>query len=160
MRPGMRAEFDIVISERDAVLSVPREAVQGDAASRYVFVKDFEIPNAFVKAPVTAGETSGGRIEILGGLFEGDEVVVRGAYPMSFVGGGSGMSLKEALDAAHGHEHNEDGTEKADDDGEHADDHDDHDHAGEAGSVNVFLAIACGLLLVLLVLSWVIRKPS
>ncbi|MBK1828238.1 efflux RND transporter periplasmic adaptor subunit [Haloferula rosea] len=162
MRPGMRAEFQIVLSERDGVLSVPREAVQGDSASRYVFVKDFEIPNAFIKAPVSTGQTNGGRIEILGGLFEGDEVVVQGAYPMSFVGAGSSMSLKEALDAAHGHEHNEDGSEMTGEQKESAggDGEDDHDHGEEAHSLNRFLAIACGLLLVLLVLSWVIRKPS
>ncbi|MDA7523072.1 hypothetical protein N8535_01410, partial [bacterium] len=40
----------------------------------------------------------------------GDEVVTRGAYPLAFAGNG-GISLKEALDAAHGHEHNEDGSE-------------------------------------------------
>lgn len=159
MRPGMRAEFEIILSEREAVLSVPREAVQGDSADRYVFVKDFEIPNAFIKAPVTTGETSGGRIEILGGLFEGDEVVVKGAYPMSFVGAGSPISLKEALDAAHGHEHNEDGTEITADQAE-AEGELGHDHAEGGGSVNRFLAIACGLLLVLLVMSWVVRKPS
>lgn len=158
MRPGMRAEFEIVLSERDAVLSVPRDAVQGDAANRYVFVKDFEIPNAFIKAPVRTGQANGGRIEVLGGLFEGDEVVIRGAYPMSFVGAGSGMSLKEALDAAHGHEHNEDGSEITDV-RKREDDHD-HGHGEAAAPLNRFLAIACGLLLVLLVVSWVIRKPS
>jgi len=158
MRPGMRAEFEIVLSERDAVLSVPREAVQGDSANRYVFVKDFEIPNAFIKAPVTTGQTSSGRVEILGGLFEGDEVVIQGAYPMSFVGGGSSMSLKEALDAAHGHEHNEDGTEITDDQKKSAGE--EHDHGEDDGAVNRFLAVACGVLLVLLVVSWVIRKPS
>ena len=40
----------------------------------------------------------------------GDDVVVEGAYSLNFAGGGS-LSLKEALDAAHGHEHNEDGSE-------------------------------------------------
>jgi hypothetical protein len=39
-----------------------------------------------------------------------DEVVTRGVYSLSFAGGGS-ISLKEALDAAHGHEHAEDGSE-------------------------------------------------
>jgi hypothetical protein len=38
-------------------------------------------------------------------------VVGRGAYALGFVGTDSGVSLKEALDAAHGHEHNEDGSE-------------------------------------------------
>ncbi|MEM9015611.1 MAG: hypothetical protein AAGC68_01260, partial [Verrucomicrobiota bacterium] len=45
------------------------------------------------------------------GLFPGDEVVTQGSYALAFAGSGSGMSLKEALDAAHGHEHNDDGSE-------------------------------------------------
>jgi cobalt-zinc-cadmium efflux system membrane fusion protein len=44
-------------------------------------------------------------------VFPADEVVTRGAYSLSFAGGDSGISLKEALDAAHGHEHAADGSE-------------------------------------------------
>ena len=65
-----------------------------------------------MRTPVRTGKTSGDKIEILGGLFPGDEVVTRGSYSLGFAGGGGGISLKEALDAAHGHEHNEDGSEK------------------------------------------------
>ena len=43
-------------------------------------------------------------------MFPGDDVVVNGAYSLNHAGSGSGLSLK-ALDAAHGHEHNEDGSE-------------------------------------------------
>ena len=49
-------------------------------------------------------------VEIVSGLLPADEVVTRGAYSLSFAGGGS-VSLKEALDAAHGHEHAADGSE-------------------------------------------------
>jgi hypothetical protein len=49
-------------------------------------------------------------VEIVSGILPADEVVTRGAYSLSFAGGGS-ISLKEALDAAHGHEHAEDGSE-------------------------------------------------
>jgi multidrug efflux pump subunit AcrA (membrane-fusion protein) len=128
LRPGMRAEFEIVLSKRDNVLCVPREAVQGGPANRHVFIKDFDIPNAFVRTPVRVGQTSGGKVEILSGLFPGDLVVTSGSYPLGFAGGGS-VSLREALDAAHGHEHNEDGTEKSSA-GAHADE-DEHDHAVE-----------------------------
>ncbi len=108
--PGMRAEFEIIVASRPNVLAVPEEAVQGDPASRVVYVKDFELPNAFVKAPVVLGEKGGGWVEVKEGLFPGDEVVTRGSYSLEFVGGGGGVSLKEALDAAHGHAHNEDGS--------------------------------------------------
>jgi hypothetical protein len=51
-------------------------------------------------------------VEIVTGLFLADDVVTKGAYSLSFAGGGAGgVSLKEALDAAHGHEHAEDGGE-------------------------------------------------
>jgi multidrug efflux pump subunit AcrA (membrane-fusion protein) len=110
-RPGMRAEFALILSSRGDVLSVPREAVQGEGvAPRVVFVKHFELPNAFVKAPVVLGASNDTHVEIVSGLFPGDEVVTRGAYSLSFAGGG-GISLKEALDAAHGHEHAADGSE-------------------------------------------------
>ena len=49
-------------------------------------------------------------VEIVSGVLVADEVVTRGAYSLAFAGKGS-VSLKEALDAAHGHEHNEDGSE-------------------------------------------------
>jgi membrane fusion protein, heavy metal efflux system len=110
MRPDMRAEFSIVISKRANVLSVPRSALQGEASNRFVYVKHFDLPNGFIKTPVQVGQMNDRFIEILGGLFPADEVVTRGAYSLSFAGASS-ISLKEALDAAHGHEHAADGSE-------------------------------------------------
>ena len=144
LRPGMRIEFSIVTSSREKVLSVPHSTVQGDPTNRIVFVKDFELPNAFLPAPVVLGETNDKYVEILGGLFPGDEVVTHGSYPLAFAGSGNGPSLKEALDAAHGHEHNEDSSEmkpwqKADDKGikHHKQS---HDKATE-GPLNLALAL-------------------
>jgi len=110
LRPGLRAEFSIILSERAGVMSVPRSALQGDGGSRFVFIKDYDLPNAFVRTPVVIGEQNDHVVEITQGLLPGDEVVVKGAYSLAFAGKGS-VSLKEALDAAHGHPHNEDGTE-------------------------------------------------
>jgi hypothetical protein len=110
LRPGMRAEFSIVVERSGSVVSIPRSALQGDAANRFVYVKDFDLPNAFIKTPVVVGRINDRSVEILSGLFPADEVVTHGAYSLAFAGGGS-MSLKEALDAAHGHEHAEDGGE-------------------------------------------------
>ncbi|WP_411844960.1 efflux RND transporter periplasmic adaptor subunit [Roseibacillus persicicus] len=111
LSPGMRAELNIIISTREEVMAVPETAIQGDPSSRVVYVKDFELENSYVKAPVVVGDSSGGWVEIVEGLFPGDEVVTRGSYALGYAGGGGGVSLKEALDAAHGHEHNEDGSE-------------------------------------------------
>lgn len=110
LRPGMRAEFSIVANQRDAVMSVPRTALQGDPASRFVFVADDSIPHAFLKVPVETGVMNERFAEITRGLFPGDRVVTEGAYSLAFAGKGT-ISLKEALDSAHGHEHNPDGSE-------------------------------------------------
>lgn len=115
LSPGMRAEFSIVLSTRQDVLMVPKISLQGNPAERVVFVKDFELPNAFVRTPVRLGDQNDQFVEIVSGLFPGDEVVTRGSYSLSFAGGGSGVSLKEALDAAHGHAHAEDGSEISED---------------------------------------------
>ncbi len=163
LRPGLRAEFSIVISEREGVMSIPRAAVQGEPADRFVFVKDYDLPHAFVKAPVVLGAHNDRFVEVLEGLLPGDEVVVRGAYSLAFAGKGS-VSLREALDAAHGHPHNEDGSEMtaeqiaaaeagAGGGAAHA-----HAHADEAGAV-LFWQIACAVLAALLVVA-VLKRGS
>ena len=155
LRPGMRAELSLVASQRNGVLSIPRDALQGDRSNRFVFIKDYELENAFVRVPVTVGEISGERVEITKGLLPGDEVVTRGAYALSFAGKGS-ASLKEALDAAHGHPHNEDGTEMTKEQiaAAGATGGDDHGHEhGAKSPLVLFLAITCGVLFVLLLAS-------
>lgn len=150
LKPGMRSEFGIITSKRDFVMSVPRKAVQGDPTKRVVFVKDFDLLNAFVKAPVVLGEQNDRYYEVVEGLFPGDEVVTRGSYGLSFAGSGSGMSLKEALDAAHGHEHNEDGSEMTEEQkatreaGGDGYDHGEDAH-GPAGTFDMIIRIWAGI---------------
>jgi membrane fusion protein, heavy metal efflux system len=161
LRPGMRAEFSIVVERRTGVLSVPRSALQGDPASRFVYVKDFELPNAFVKTPVVVGRINERSVEIIRGLFPADEVVTQGAYSLAFAGAGT-LSLKAALDAAHGHEHNPDGSEltpeqkkaggKKPSDASAGHEHH-HDHQSP------FWMIVSGILFVLLVVT-ALRKKS
>ncbi len=153
LRPGMNAECVIIMEKREDVLSVPRNAVQGGPGDRHVYVKHTTIPNAFDRVSVRTGLTNDERIEILDGLFPGDEVVTRGSYSLGFAGSGGGPSLKEALDAAHGHEHNEDGSEltpeqaaakaKANSGGEHA--------AHGTGRREILFMITTGILAILLV---------
>lgn len=135
LRPGMRAEFSIITATHANITSVPRAALQGTPADRFVYVKDFDLPHAFVKTPVVTGRANDHSVEIVSGLLPFDEVVTRGAYSLAFAGGGT-LSLKEALDAAHGHEHNADGSEirpgqnvaNANDDHGHSHGADDHAH--------------------------------
>lgn len=113
LRPKMRVEFAIITGKKEGVVSVPREALQGDGGQRFVYVADYELKNAFVKTPVVTGSSNDRAVEIISGLLPGDEVVVRGGYGLVFAGKGN-TSLKEAMDAAHGHAHAEDGSELTD----------------------------------------------
>lgn len=166
LRPGMRAEFSIVTGSRENVMSIPRAAVQGDVASRFVYVKDYDLEHAFVKVPVVLGEENHEFVEVKKGLLPGDEVVTKGAYSLAFAGKGS-VSLKEALDAAHGHPHNEDGSEMTKEQiaaagkGRHDHEHGDHDHEAEGWSqMTTFFAASTGLLFVLLLLSVITRRKE
>jgi hypothetical protein len=96
-------------------------------------------------------------VEVTAGLVAGDEVVTTGAYSLGFAGKGS-VSLKAALDAAHGHEHNEDGSEitagqkAATESGGHS--------AHGLSKLTIFSLIANGLLLVLLARSPAFRRKE
>lgn len=164
LQPGMRAEFSIIVSKRPNVLSVPEEALQGDPAARVVYVKDYDLPNAFVRAPVVVGKKGGGWVEVTEGLFPGDEVVTRGSYSLGFVGGGSGPSLKDALDAAHGHAHAEDGSELAEGAKGAGDGHEDEHAHGEGGGAPKWLIYySAGISLVALLLGqmfWNSKRQS
>lgn len=165
LRPGMRVEFSIVTSSRSDILAVPRSAIQGDPVDRVVYVRDFELPQAFVRVPVQLGEQNDRYVEIVRGLFPGDEVVTQGSYSLGFAGGGSGISLKEALDAAHGHEHNEDGSEmtdasraKAKKSDDHGDQHD--EDSSPSHSLMVYSIVVTVLCIILLQLVWRNRKST
>lgn len=152
LKPGMRCEFSIVLEKREAVTSIPKGALQGEGAHRFVFVKHFDLPFAFVKTAVEIGAFNDERVEIKRGLFPADEVVTQGAYSLAHAGDGAGPSLKEALDAAHGHEHAADGSELSPDaraaaKETDADDH--HDHAQPAARSG-WMYVSGALLLLLL----------
>ncbi|RYD27757.1 MAG: efflux RND transporter periplasmic adaptor subunit, partial [Verrucomicrobiaceae bacterium] len=161
LRPGMRAEFSIVLSTREGVMAVPREAVQGDPTGRFIYIADYELKNAFVRVPVELGAQNDRFVEVKKGLLPGDQVVTHGAYALGFAGKGS-VSLKEALDAAHGHPHNEDGSEMSKEQiaasgsghGQHG--HDEHGWT----MLTTFFAATSALLFVLLVTSTLLRRRT
>lgn len=154
--PGMRAEFNIPIKKRTDVLAIPNSAIQETTTEKFVFVADFDLANAYIKAPVKTGFRNATHTEIVSGLFPHDEVVTRGAYALSFAGD-SGLSLKEALDAAHGHEHNEDGSEltaaQKREAFQAASDGSGGLGSDKAQSIIIFLGITCLVLTLLLLLS-------
>jgi hypothetical protein len=145
-------------------MSIPRSAVQGDAANRFVYIKDYDLKNAFVKTSIVLGAQNDQFVEVTKGLFPGDEVVTRGAYALGFAGKGS-VSLKEAMDAAHGHPHNEDGTEMSKEQiaAEGGHEHDGHDHAPASSQwslLTTFFAATSGMLLLALILALVIGRKN
>lgn len=72
--PGSAVSVDIVLDQREAALVVPVTAVQRDAESPYVWIKDAE--NTARKREVSLGLETLEAVEILSGLQVGDEIVV------------------------------------------------------------------------------------
>ena len=165
LQPGMRAEFSLIISSRPSVLAIPRTAVQGPPTKRVVFIEDFDLDNVYVRGPVVLGEENDQYVEVISGLFPQDKVVTRGAYSLSFATD-DGMSLKEYLDASHGHEHNEDGSDltaeqKA---ARSVEARGDHDHGVEHPHPAIYLRIYAAVITLLFIataqLLWRARKKN
>jgi multidrug efflux pump subunit AcrA (membrane-fusion protein) len=159
LRPGMRAEFTIVTGKREGVMAVPRAAVLGDGGRRFVMVKDYELEHAFLRTGIETGAMNDGFVEVVSGLFPGDEVVTRGVWNLASAT--SSVSLREAMDAAHGHPHNEDGSEMTKEQIAAAE-NEQEGREGGGGSMwsplAVFFAGTSGVLLVLLALVSLRRK--
>lgn len=79
MRPGMAAQLTIQISQEQNVLQLPREAVFFDGEGAYVLRPGNR------RQEIESGRRSGGMVEILSGLQEGDTVVT----PVIVAGEGS-----------------------------------------------------------------------
>jgi len=76
-KPGMFVEVSLVRAE-PGVLQVPLEAVQRQDTQTFVFVR--ESATRFRRADVKLGRQAEGKVEILQGLKEGQEVVVAGGF--------------------------------------------------------------------------------
>ena len=74
MKPGGRVHAEIYISEKENVISVPRQAVVDSEGTTSVF--RFE-KGRFVPVPVETGASAGGRILITSGLSDGDIIALR-----------------------------------------------------------------------------------
>jgi cobalt-zinc-cadmium efflux system membrane fusion protein len=78
LKPEMFAMVRVDASPQPAVLSVPLAAVQQDGAGKLLFVRLGE--NRFEPRRVVLGDEQDGRVVVLEGLREGEEVVVKGAF--------------------------------------------------------------------------------
>ncbi len=80
IKPGMFAEADLVRDSRKDVLFLPSAAVLSKNGEKYVYVV---ADGKAVHREVTTGIVGDGIVEILSGVKEGDEVIVRGQHYLS-----------------------------------------------------------------------------
>lgn len=79
LKPGMFANLSIVLDRQARALTVPLAAVLDDRERKMVFVRR---DGDFYPRTVVTGSRLDGSIEIVRGLAEGDEVVVRGNFQL------------------------------------------------------------------------------
>lgn len=93
--PGAFAEIWLLCAEKDGVISVPVSAITEEQGINFVYLKLDE--QCYKKQEVTLGASDGQRTEVLNGLKDGDNVVVKGAY---------NVKLASASNAIPAHTHN------------------------------------------------------
>lgn len=94
--PGAFAEVYLQAGERHGVLSVPKEAIVEINGNKCVYAAHGK--GHFIKHVVTIGSSDGQRVEILSGLNQGEEVVVKGAQVVRMA--------ETSATAVPGHTHN------------------------------------------------------
>jgi cobalt-zinc-cadmium efflux system membrane fusion protein len=96
LKPGMFAKVRVYTGEAVRTLAVPESAIVDDSGKPTVFV--MEGGESFFKRPVRLGIRSGGYVQVLEGVTEGERVVSRGAYEMK-------LSTATGAIPEHGHQH-------------------------------------------------------
>ncbi len=77
LRPGMFMNAWLEVSKREKALLVPEESIVGEGPLQIAFaVKDNKVERRIVKL----GQRESGKVEVLEGLKEGEQVVVRGLH--------------------------------------------------------------------------------
>ena len=75
LRPGMLMIVDLIKNRSQSVV-IPEEAVIYDKSRKFVFLVTSE--NTVMKKEITAGRRIPGKVEVVSGLGEGDQVVIQG----------------------------------------------------------------------------------
>jgi len=79
LKPGMFASLTILLDRQARALTVPRAAVLDDRDRKIVFISR---DGAYFPRIVVTGSQMDGKVEILSGLSEGDNVVTKGNYQL------------------------------------------------------------------------------
>jgi membrane fusion protein, heavy metal efflux system len=96
LKPGMFAKVTLFTGETVRGVAVPESAVVDDNGKPTVFVMDGG--ESFFKRAIRPGVRSGGYVQVLDGVKEGERVVSRGAYEMK-------LSTATGAIPEHGHQH-------------------------------------------------------
>jgi membrane fusion protein (multidrug efflux system) len=75
LKPGMLMVVNLIKS-RSQSITIPEEAVIQEKNRKFVFLVTQE--NTVAKNEISAGRRSPGKVEVISGLKEGDQVVVQG----------------------------------------------------------------------------------
>ena len=81
LRPGLFADVDVEIAQRDEALIVPESAVVFDRHGTFVWRVDED--NVATRVPIDTGLRKGGRVEVTMGLRPGDSIVSAGTHKVS-----------------------------------------------------------------------------
>jgi RND family efflux transporter MFP subunit len=96
LKPGMFAKVTLFTGQTVRGLAVPDSAVVDDGGKPTVFVMDGG--ESFFKRAIQPGIRSGGYVQVLQGVKEGERVVSRGAYELK-------LSTATGAIPEHGHQH-------------------------------------------------------
>lgn len=97
--PGMMGKMSISVGNAMPAIVVPRRAVLGSLGDRFAFVR---FGDEFERRAVIEGLVSGSDVEVLDGIFPGEDVVVQGHYQLQYMGEGS-AGLPTDAHAGHNH---------------------------------------------------------
>jgi len=96
LKPGMFAKVMLYTGETVRGVAIPESAIVDDNGKPTVFV--LEGGESFFKRTIQPGVRSGGYVQVLEGLREGERVVSRGAYELK-------LSTAAGAAVGHGHSH-------------------------------------------------------
>ena len=93
VRPGMSANVDVRVAEKQNVLNLPTNVIIGRGTKRSVYVIDQAVAR---ERPIQIGMSSWERTEIVSGLAEGDRVVAN----LNAKGLADGVAVQPAAERA------------------------------------------------------------
>jgi multidrug efflux pump subunit AcrA (membrane-fusion protein) len=96
LKPGMFAKVLLHTGETVRGVAIPESAIVDDGGRPVVFV--LEGGESFYRRPIRTGIRSGGWVQVLEGVKEGERVVSRGAYELK-------LSTATGAAVGHGHTH-------------------------------------------------------